>query len=39
MKAAIIAWIAVGGLGALAFLGLLIREIPSFRRELRMMKM
>ena len=39
MNAAIIAWIVVGGLGALACLGLLIRETPSIRRELRLMRM
>jgi len=39
MNAAVIAWIVVGGLGVVAFLALLIREIPSLRRELRLMKM
>ena len=39
MNAAIIAWIVVGGLGVLACLALLIREVPSIRREVRLLRM
>jgi len=39
MSAALIAWIVVLALVVLALVILVIREIPSFRRELRLMRM
>ncbi len=33
------AWLAVGGLLALGFVILTIREVPSMRREARLMRM
>ncbi len=38
-NAAVAAWIALGGLLALGFTVLFAREIPSLRRELRLMRM
>jgi len=39
MNAAVIAWIVVGGLAVPAALALFIHELPSIRRELRLLKM
>lgn len=39
MSTAAIAWIALAGLVVLAGLVLLVREIPSIRRELKLMAM
>ena len=39
MSAAAIAWLVVAGLVVLGGLILLIRELPSLRRELRLMRM
>lgn len=39
MSAALIAWIVVLGLGVLSFATLFIREVPSIRRELRLLNM
>jgi hypothetical protein len=39
MSAALIAWIVVLGLGVLAFVALMVRELPSIRRELRLLNM
>ncbi len=36
---AVLAWIAFGGLLALAFSALIAREIPSMRREFKLMRM
>ncbi len=36
---ALAAWIALGGLLALGFGVLVFREIPSMRREMRLMRM
>ncbi len=33
------AWLAFGGLLALGFVVMMIREVPSMRRELRLMRM
>jgi len=33
------AWIAVGSLLALGMLAIVVRELPSMRRELRLMRM
>lgn len=39
MSAALIAWIVVLGLGVLSFIALFIREVPSIRREIRLLSM
>jgi hypothetical protein len=39
MSAALIAWIVVLGLSVLAVVALLIRELPSIRREMRLLSM
>ena len=39
MSGALIAWMVVGGLVVLGLLALFIHELPSIRRELRLLKM
>jgi len=39
MSAALIAWIIVGAIAVLSALIMLIREIPSIRRELHLLRM
>lgn len=36
---AALAWLAFGGLLALGCVAMVVRELPSMRRELRMMRM
>ena len=38
-RAAVTAWYVVGGLMALGLTVLIVREMPSMRRELRLMRM